>query len=315
MKLWTKVLPCLLLLLTLPVKGQVAPGRMDTLHPVYRQFDAYRKTALAEKLFVHTDRTFYLTGETLWFKLYYTDGTGHRPLQLSKVAYLEVLDAERKPVLQTKVSLEAGGLNGSFFLPASLRSGHYLVRAYTNWMQNAGPDFFFEQPVTIVNPFKRLGLPLLPDSAANAYDVQFFPEGGNLVNGLPAKVAFRATDGTGKGIPFSGVLLGAQNDTVARFAPARYGIGHFTFTPTAQTYRAVVRDTAGKAISVQLPAVYEQGYAMQLVEESPDRLKVTVRTTPNVPQSAPALYLLAHTRQAVKVSETGYTSVLSRAAL
>ncbi|CAA9299789.1 MAG: hypothetical protein AVDCRST_MAG56-5327 [uncultured Cytophagales bacterium] len=295
----------LFFLLLLAGAGRPAAGQTDTLHPVYRQFNTYRTGALPEKLFVHLDRTYYLTGESLWFKLYCVDGVGHRPLHLSQVAYLELLGPDRKPVLQTKVSLADNERSGAFFLPASLSSGHYLVRAYTNWMKNAGPDFFFEQPVTIVNPFKRLGPPVAaPDSAA--YDVQFFPEGGNLVSGLPAKVAFRGVDGQGKGIAFSGVLLGAANDTVARFAPTRYGIGHFTFTPTAQAYRAVVKVAGGRTVTVPLPAAYERGYAMQVTEADGGRLKVTVRTTRDTPRSSPALYLLAHTRHAVKVAETRY---------
>ena len=282
-----------------------AAAQTDTLHPVYRQFNQYGAAALPEKLFVHLDRTYYLTGESLWFKLYCVDGMLHRPLRVSQVAYLELLDRDRKPVLQTKVSLADNERSGAFLLPATLASGHYLVRAYTNWMKNAGPDFFFEQPITIVNPFRRLGPPPAARDSA-AYDVQFFPEGGNLVSGLPAKVAFRAVDGQGKGLAFSGVLLGAANDTVARFAPTRFGIGHFTFTPTAQDYRAVITVAGGRTLTAPLPAVYGQGYAMQVTEEDGGRLRITVRTTRDTRRSTPALYLLAHTRQAVKVAETRY---------
>jgi hypothetical protein len=284
---------------------QPATAQTDTLDPVYRQFNQYGKAALPEKLFVHLDRTFYLTGESLWFKVYCVDGIMHRPLGVSQVAYLELLDPDHKPVLQTKVSLDDNERSGSFFLPATLASGHYLVRAYTNWMKNAGPDFFFEQPVTIVNSFRRLG-PSEVASDSAAYDIQFFPEGGNLVSGLPAKVAFRAVDAQGKGVSFTGVVLGAANDTVARFAPTRFGIGHFTFTPIAQDYRAVVTLASGRTATTPLPAVYSQGYAMQLVEAAGGRLRVTVRTTHDTPRSTPALYLLAHTRQAVKVAETRY---------
>jgi hypothetical protein len=106
-----------------------AAAQTDTLHPVYRQFNQYRTAALPEKLFVHLDRTSYLTGESLWFKLYCVDGVMHHPLRLSQVAYLELLDRDRKPVLQTKVSLADDERSGALFLPATLTSGHYMVRA------------------------------------------------------------------------------------------------------------------------------------------------------------------------------------------
>ncbi|RYG40387.1 MAG: hypothetical protein EOO01_27450, partial [Chitinophagaceae bacterium] len=74
----------------------------------------------------------------------------------------------------------------------------YLLRAYTNWMKNFSPGFFFEKTLTIVNPFKPLGLPLL--QATPDYDVQLFPEGGHLVQGLPGNVAFRTVDVSGRGV-------------------------------------------------------------------------------------------------------------------
>src|SRR5471030_1703399 len=47
---------------------------------------------LQEKLFVHTDKTFYLPGEFIWFKIYDVDGLFNKPLDLSKVAYVEILN-------------------------------------------------------------------------------------------------------------------------------------------------------------------------------------------------------------------------------
>ncbi len=78
-----------LLLFFLACAFQPATGQTDTLNPAYRPFNQYRTLALPEKLFVHTDRNFYLTGENLWFRIFYVDGTLHRPMELSKVAYLE----------------------------------------------------------------------------------------------------------------------------------------------------------------------------------------------------------------------------------
>ncbi|CCH51341.1 hypothetical protein BN8_00259 [Fibrisoma limi BUZ 3] len=286
---------CLLLLVGYGAAGQPAEG----LQPVVQRLDQYRKQTLQEKVFVHADRAFYLTGEMLWFKVYCVDGTFHRPLDVSKVAYVEVLDRERKPVVQAKVALTAGSGNGAFFLPTSINSGHYLLRAYTNWMKNFGADFFFEKPITIVNSFKRLELPVL--AAAPDYDVQLFPEGGQLVQGLSSKVAFRVTDESGKGIAFRGALVNQQNDTVSRFTPQRFGIGHFMVTPEPNTtYRVVITDEKGRAVVRPLPAVQAQGYTMRLEETGGDQLKVTVST--NVVGQA-LVYLLGHTRQVVNVAE------------
>lgn len=265
----------------------------DSPNPIRQQLDAYRNRTLQEKLFVHIDRTFYVAGELLWFKINYVDGTLHQPLSLSKVAYLEVLDRENRPILQTKVALADGAGNGSLFLPTTLASGHYLVRAYTNWMKNFSPDYFFEKPVTIVNSFRKLELPILKDTLA--YDVQFFPEGGNLVRNLPATVAFKTVGSNGKSADLQGVVIDQSNDTVARFKPLKFGMGRFAFTPAeGRQYRAVLTDTRGRTFTRPLPTVQEQGYTMQ-VEDAQNQLRVTVKT--GSPMASP-IYLLAHTRLA-----------------
>ncbi|OIN57543.1 hypothetical protein [Arsenicibacter rosenii] len=280
------------------VIGLRASAQQDGLTSIKQQFDQYNRQHIQEKLFVHVDRPVYMVGETMWFKLYYVDGTFHRPFDLSKVAYFEVLDGEQRSVLQAKVGLTSGKGDGALFLPASLASGNYVVRAYTNWMKNAGAGYFFEKPVTIINPFRKLGLPVLAKNAG--YDVQLFPEGGNLVQGLPSRVGFRVTDASGRGIAFQGAVVNGS-DTVARFQPDRFGIGSFGFTPAAgSSYRVVVKDAQGRTSSHAFPAVYPQGYAMQVEETGSGQLTVRVRTNA---ADASVVYLLGHTRQQAKLAE------------
>jgi uncharacterized protein YfaS (alpha-2-macroglobulin family) len=122
------------------------------------KFTAYTQKAIQEKIFVHTDKDLYLAGEVAWFKLYVVDGSSHKPLDLSKVGYIEILDQSNKPVLQAKSGLVKGEGNGSFFLPVTLASGKYILRAYTNWMKNAGADYFFQKTISIINSQKALPL-------------------------------------------------------------------------------------------------------------------------------------------------------------
>lgn len=70
--------------------------------PIARQFSAFGKRNLQEKLFVHTDKEFYLAGEIVWYKIYYMDGVYHRPMDLSKLAYVEIVDQNNRPVMQGK---------------------------------------------------------------------------------------------------------------------------------------------------------------------------------------------------------------------
>ena len=118
------------------------------------------------------------------------DGIDNKPLNLSKVAYIDVLDNQQNPVMQAKIALKEGSGSGSLFIPVSVKSGNYKFRAYTNWMKNFSPEYYFEEIIRIVNP--RLVSDISNRQNSTGYDIQFFPEGGNLVSGIKSKVAFKA---------------------------------------------------------------------------------------------------------------------------
>lgn len=258
---------------------------------------AYTKTQLPEKLFVHTDKTFYTAGEIMWFKIYNVDGISHKPLAANKVAYVELLDRTNTPVSRTKVLLNEKGGDGSIELPLSLRSGYYTVRTYTNWMKNLGADHFFEKTITVVNPLKSPEPQ--QENQQPAYVLQLFPEGGNLVSGLSSRIAFHITDKWGKGLQGKGYLLNAKNDTISSFVPYKFGMGHFDLTPQSGiNYKVVFALSDGQTIAQTLPTSHDTGYTMQVEDAGNDKIKITAKT--NTRSGFPEIYLLAQTRQIVK---------------
>lgn len=264
--------------------------------------ETHHQRTVQEKLYAHTDQSVYVTGETIWFRLFCVDASAHKPLSISRVAYVDLLDSEQKPSVQATVALGADGGAGSLNLPVSLASGTYVLRAYTGWMRGTSPDFLFEKTITLINPFRQPKRAVRTDSLAWA--VQCFPEGGQLVGGLPARVAVHATDlSTGRGVAYRGVVLGDSRDTLARFSAHRFGMGTFGFTPQAgRTYRVLLTDERGRTVMQPLPPVAQTGYTLQLGAADNDQLRVTVRS--NVPGAANAdLLLLGHTRQVVGVAE------------
>ncbi len=125
------------------------------------------------------------------------------------------------------------------------------------------------------------------------YDLRFFPEGGSFLGQVENRVAFRAVGRDGKGIRFKGFLVNAQNDTLLRFEPQRFGLGSFKFTPAnGEQYRAVLQDASGNSFAYPLPAVQDQGFAMQVSDSTAQLVKVLVRTRPE--NAAAAVSLLVH---------------------
>jgi len=270
-----------------------APGELKA------QWIHYRSTHPDEKVFVHTDKDFYLAGEICWFKYYDVSAQTHKLADVSKVGYVEILDVTNKPVLQAKIGLNEGGGSGSFYLPFTLASGKYTLRAYTNWMKNTPAEFFFEKPLTVINTREGYTPPSV--ERTGAVSVHFFPEGGNLVTGLASTVAFKGVNAGGIPIDFTGILLDDKGDTLLRFSPLTMGMGHFTFTPaTGRSYRAYIQPAGASPLTADLPSVFQEGYVMHVDTAMGDKIQIDVNT--NKPGEG-MLYLLVQTRGSLKIAE------------
>ncbi|MBL7762021.1 MAG: hypothetical protein JNL23_01220, partial [Chitinophagaceae bacterium] len=116
-----------------------------------KQLNNYSEKNLQEKIFIHTDKSFYVPGEIMWFKAYVVDAIEHKPIDISKVAYIEILDQNNKAVSQAKIELVNGSGSGSFLIPVSITTGNFTLRAYTRWMRNFSVENYFEKAITIVN--------------------------------------------------------------------------------------------------------------------------------------------------------------------
>ncbi len=265
-----------------------------------QQYQNYQKVNLQEKLFVHTDKNFCLAGETLWFKVYSVDASFHKPFTGSGVAYIEILNKDQKPVLQTKVALNGGTGNGSLILPVSLGTGNYLFRAYTSWMKNFPADFYFEQTLHIVNTLK---LTAPAAESVHIASIQFFPEGGNLLNGFSNKIAFKATGSDGRDLDCSGVIVNDRNDTLTSFQSLHNGMGNFLLKPEkSASYYAVVK-LNDSLLKQKLPVAEDHGLMMSLSSEGAENMVVHVQATTDMNNTR--LYLFTHSRQVLKNVQVG----------
>ncbi|MFD0750935.1 hypothetical protein ACFQZS_12340 [Mucilaginibacter calamicampi] len=110
-------------------------------------------------------------------------------------------------------------------------------------------------------------------------DLQFMPEGGQLVAGLTAKVGFKAIGEDGKGVAVKGNILDSKGNKVATFSSAYAGMGNFTFTPAAgETYLTKVD---GIAKTYPLPSVKPGGTALSVTQTEGDSLQIQLLCTPN----------------------------------
>ncbi len=287
---------CTLSLLSISLFS-VSQSEVDSIVKI--KFDDYRSKTPQEKIFVHTDRSFYVAGETIWFAIYNQDASMHKPIDISKVAYVEILDEHNVPITQAKIELVNGRGNGSIPLSLSIPSGNYLFRAYTQWMKNFDPDYYYQKPIAIVNTLRTTKNDMPSTPVISTLDVQFFPEGGSLIEGIESRVAFKVIDAEGKSMEFKGVLINQANDTVAHLHPLKFGMGSFRFTPQSkQTYQAVIREANGTVTKHSFLKAADKGYALSLVRDNNFlRLDINAKV-----DNAYAVFLLVHTRNRIVFS-------------
>ncbi|GAB3581385.1 hypothetical protein GCM10027345_24120 [Hymenobacter daeguensis] len=260
------------------------PTDEPLLARIARQLGEFYTAARQEKAYLHLDRPVYGTGETIWFSAYVVDASRHQLDSLSAVLHVDLLSPERKVVARRTLRLQGGRATGDLDIADTLAAGTYVLRAYTNWMRNAGEDFIYSRQLSVW-PASPLGPqePSKPAAPTTAYararaaaaarpDVQFFPEGGYLVEGLPAVVGCKATDASGRGLDVRGQLLNAQNAVIVKdFSSRHAGMGRFAFVPGAgQRYHAHLTLPDGSAVDYPLPAAKPSGYVMHVVDGGAD---------------------------------------------
>lgn len=121
-----------------------------------------------ETLFLNTNATTFVTGETLYYKIICLKLSDKKISNISKLAYVELVDSDKKIIFKNKIYLENSKGQGDFFVPTNVKTGNYKLIAYTNWMLNRTNLPFIQMDITIINPFlinENQNLTLSPDSS------------------------------------------------------------------------------------------------------------------------------------------------------
>jgi Carboxypeptidase regulatory-like domain len=227
-----------------------------------------------EKVYLHLDKPSYYPGDTIWYKAYVLTGAEHKLSGLSGVLEVELINSKDSVISRQTLRIVAGLAWSEFVLPRKI-PGIYHIRAYTNWMRNQGPaSFYFTsiqaggsvQPV----PPKQL-------AAEPHIDVQFFPEGGELVSGLRSRVAFKAVNNNGAGEDIKGTVEDNDGNVVADIATQHLGMGVFALMPQAgKTYHAVITKFGETSYTVNLPPVRDAGFTLSVDNKERDSIFIKI---------------------------------------
>ena len=226
---------------------------LNVLHTKYPQ----------ERIYIQLDKSYYNTGETVWFKAYITAGNA-TPL-VSTTLYAELINGSGVVLQKKTMPVLQGGAASHFELDGSDSSSKFFIRAYTTWMLNFDSSFLYLKPLTVIRKKKDEK----KNPALASFTLTFFPEGGDLVQNIPGRVAFKTNNQDGAPFPVSGIITDSKNNNISTFKSIHNGMGYFALTPLpGELYKAIWKDKAGVQHSTQLPEAKEQGISLNIINSN-----------------------------------------------
>lgn len=253
---------------------------------------------MQERVYLHFDNTSYNKGERIWFKAYVVRGDNLRQTDMSRYLYVELFNAIGCPVEMQRLKIENGQARGSILLSDTLRAGFYEVRAYTRWMLNFTPGDGHAWKKFDKSVYKRTygqrfqhflkgnagifsrvfavydtssGVRSIGRVAEKAGDtdrltVDFYPESGNIIKGVPCRVAFQASTKEGRYVDLNGsVWCDGQQVAVAKSLHEGRGVIMLDEATTAKGKTIVLK--VGNGGEFALPDVESRGMAMTVSDE------------------------------------------------
>lgn len=261
------------------------------------------ETAQQEKLYLHLDKPYYAAGDSIWFKAYLVNSTTHVINMPSNFIYVELINQKDSTVFRSKIKRIDEVFQGNIPLPPNFPAGQYMIRSYTNWMRNAGEDFFYIRKLLIGNSIeKNSQSPILTEKqikqkekatlAASEFSLTFFPEGGNMLTNINQQIAFKCQQADGFGKEITGVIVTTEGDTVTTFKTEHDGMGSVSIF--SEIGKQLVAKVDGTDKSFDLPTPQTRGLSISMVQIK-NILNYQIKSSPEYvwPDS---LFLIAHTR-------------------
>lgn len=118
-------------------------------------------------------------------------------------------------------------------------------------------------------------------TAASGKDVQFFPEGGELIIGVRSKVAFKAVTNSGLGIDVKGTVTDNDGAVVAEIKSQHLGMGIFALQPeTGKTYKVNIEYADGTKAVYDLPRIKASGIGLAVFNNDAENINIKLSANP-----------------------------------
>ena len=250
-----------ILLLAIVIGGGMTTVAQNSIDTLFMSVSQRLSGHPSELIYLQTSKDIYETGEDLWFKAYQLDAKSFALSEQSETLYLQMLNDKDSVVWAEKYPIEKGIAEGHVYIDTKLSEGNYRLGTYTRHSYyNDTTGISPERKIRIV---RNIALDSLPEHREKPGEFRFnlFPEGGNLVSGLPFRLAFKATGSGGCPVDVEGTLY-QDEIPVLSFKSSHDGMGVIPFTPSSgKEYRIELAN----GYSYALPEIYRQGKQLEFL--------------------------------------------------
>ena len=291
------------------------PSLPSSLEGWKEHLELFGRNIPQEEVFVHMDNTCYFAGDTLFFKAYVRRSDTGKLTNLSQLLYAELWNQEGYMLERHLVKLKDGQGTGSFILNDSLYGGFYELRAYTRWQLNWGEyqhphtwpaeRWFFNKKMAkeFYRDYEKLYCRIFPlydkpevpgvfnhDMTERPHmryfrtDVKkpdpvlnLYPEGGVIVEGTKARVAFEANEADGEHLSGTMRLYGRGGLLLQECRAENRGRGTLEFDyEHGVTYSTVFTTDSNVVIRKRMPKAETDGCAVR-ADVMEDQLLLTLQ--------------------------------------
>jgi hypothetical protein len=238
-------------------------------------FDKTQGNIYREQVCLAPGRDTYITSEEIWFEAFCLNKTTPGNPVLSKVLYVELINDKNRHILGQVLYIKENSAGSSITIPDTLLTGMYYLKAYTQWMENFGPETFSSVPVFIYNQFDEQPSGQIPQLRVTG-EPKVYIEGSNLFEGMKSKVEVSFPSLKGKETPII-ITDAGTNAIITRFIADSSGDGSFDFSPEAgHKYICSDTDSATGNFSFNLPEASGLGYKINIISISESAIVINI---------------------------------------
>jgi hypothetical protein len=182
---------------------------------------------------------------------------------LANYAFNYVVQIEGAEIVKSNANTDKdGAMHIKFKLPKHLASNDGLLNVMLNY---DGINESISRSIPIV---------------LNKISLKFYPEGGDLVAGIPNRVAFKALNEFGKPADIEGEIIDDEGNMITSFTSYHQGMGAFILPcMDGVNYTAKITKPKGIEQVYAMPEMLDHGYVLNIIEQNSSLLQLGVHAS------------------------------------